>query len=179
MNTRHYRGELVRLTALNSDQDLAVMKRWLADAAAWRLLDAADRSLASANGAEADYFLICRLGDERPIGYAALFNIHRAIGEAWLSIDLGRREHWESGHGADALRLALHRAFCEMALLGLRLGVFDYNARAIHSYEAAGFAIEGRLLQERQRSRPMRAGVYMGLRRETFACSNPENVSVA
>jgi len=168
MNARFLMGEQVRLTALNSDSDIEVMRRWLADAASWRLLDASAGATRPAALRTVDnvYFLIYALNDERPIGHAALFDVRRAAGEAWLSIGLGRPEYWDEGYGVDAIHIALHHAFSEMGLQRVRLGVFDYDARALRSYEAVGFAIEGRILQETGRDGRMKAGVSMGLTRD-------------
>ena len=170
MNARFLMGEQVRLTVLNSDNDIQVMQRWLADAATWRLLDATAGATRPSTPHAFDniYFLVYLLSGKRPIGHAALFDVRRAAGEAWLSIGLGRPEYWDEGYGVDAIHVALHHAFGDMDLQRVRLGVFDYDARALRSYEAAGFAIEGRMLQEARRDGRMKAGVYMGLTREDW-----------
>ncbi|HLF27179.1 MAG TPA: GNAT family protein [Anaerolineae bacterium] len=166
-------GEHVRLATLTSSNDIAVMQHWTAHSAAWRLLDGAQTAAQSLRGLAREaredlYFLVYLLNGEHPIGQASLFGIQRPAGAAWLGIGLGAREHWEAGHGSDAIRALLCYAFVELGLNRLWLGVFDYDARAIRSYEEAGFVIEGRMLQEATRTGRPKAGVYMGLRREAW-----------
>jgi RimJ/RimL family protein N-acetyltransferase len=161
-------GEHVRLVALNSDTDIQVMKRWTAHTAAWRLLDSAvDRVPAAADQVE-HFFLIVPLNASHPIGHAGLFGIQPARGEAWLGFGLGEREQWGTLVGEDALRAILRYAFDALSLRCVRVGVFDYNARALRSFEDAGFVIEGRMLQEAGRDGQGRAGVCMGIRREQW-----------
>ena len=64
--------------------------------------------------------------------------------------------------------LILRYAFLELNLQRVSLDVFDYNQRAIRSYEKAGFTLEGR-----QRGVLLREGkrwdlVYMGILREEW-----------
>jgi len=171
MNARHYVGEVVRLAALHSENDIEVMKRWMARAASWRVLDTVGGARLPAS-ADPACFLIFTLNGDRPIGHAGLFNIESARGQAWLGIGLSGPEHWDMGYGADAIRLVLRHAFNELNLLRVRLGVFDYDARALRSYEQAGFDIEGRMLQETSRDGRMKAGVYMGLPREKWLATS-------
>ncbi|MEW5872171.1 MAG: GNAT family protein [Chloroflexota bacterium] len=84
------------------------------------------------------------------IGYVCLWGLEWNHGEACVSIGIGERQYWGSGYGTQAMRLTLRYAFTELNLARVSLGVFDYNARAIRSYQKAGFSIEGR---ERQRLR--------------------------
>ncbi|HEY4690089.1 MAG TPA: GNAT family protein [Anaerolineae bacterium] len=176
MNTRILLGEHTRLTALTSDSDISVMKRWTAHAASWRLLDTPNDGGFAPEYAEREsgeraghfYFLIYPLSGEQPIGQAALFGIRWPTGEAWLTVGFGDREAWNERYGVDALKVLLRFAFGELNLRRVRLGVFDYDARAIRSYEEAGFAIEGRMLQVASRNAGVKAGVYMGLQRESW-----------
>jgi RimJ/RimL family protein N-acetyltransferase len=172
MNVHYMLGQHVRLEALTSSRDTEVMKNWTMQSAAWRMLDVAlarTPKLAETDN-RTDYvcFLIYPLDDDRPIGHAGLFGVNSVAGETWLSIGLGERIHWEAGLATDALQVILRYAFAELGLSRVLIGVFDYDARAILSYEEAGFAIEGRMLQEgRQGSQP-RAGLRMGVRRDAW-----------
>jgi len=173
MNVHDILGQQVRLEALTSSRDIEVMQDWTLQSAAWRMLDATPARTSKMaemdNRANPVYFLIYALDSERPIGHAGLFGINPATGEAWLSVGLGERKHWDTGLGADALQVILRHAFAELGLSRVLIGVFDYDARAILSYEEAGFAIEGRMLQEGRPGRQPRAGVCMGVRRDAWA----------
>ncbi|WP_280697080.1 GNAT family protein [Kitasatospora sp. GP82] len=47
------------------------------------------------------------------------------------------------GLGTEALRLIVGYGFEQLGLHRISLGVFAFNPRAIHSYEKAGFVVEG------------------------------------
>ena len=176
----------MRLEALQADADIDVMQRWTAHSAAWRLLDAVntrrrgpkDDAPEAENRAQQFYFRIYPLSGDRPIGHAGLFGIDWPAGMAWLGIGLGDRALWDGGCGADALQVLLRYGFNQLSLSCILVGVFDYDARAILAYEQAGFAIEGRVLQEAGRAGQPRAGVYMGLRREDWATSQSDPPSL-
>jgi RimJ/RimL family protein N-acetyltransferase len=66
------------------------------------------------------------------------------------------------------MKLILQYAFMELNLHRVSLDVFDYNPRAIHSYEKVGFKMEGR-----QRGILLREGkrwdmVFMGILRKEW-----------
>lgn len=94
-------------------------------------------------------FVICRLGDRRSIGGIGLRDIDRVNGSAEASIFITSRDDWGKGYGTDAMNALLDYAFGEMRLHRVYLHVFDYNPRAIRSYEKAGFATEARLRRNR------------------------------
>lgn len=177
MNAKHHLGEYVRLVALKSDTDMDLLARWSALAESWWLLDAAHvRPLPSrqigdgtTQAGRGDVgFLIYPLSGDRPIGHAGLFGIGYVPGQAWLGIGLGNHEHWNTRLSRDALHVVLRYAFAELGLERLLLGVFDYHARALRTFEEVGFAIKGRMLQEAGRGGHSRAGVYMDLRRKEW-----------
>jgi RimJ/RimL family protein N-acetyltransferase len=167
MNDLRLHGEHVRLIALNTQKDIELLVRWSALSASWRLLDGTQARPARAAGQNVG-FLVYPISGERPIGHAGLFGIRPSGGEAWLGFGLGSREHWDSPVSAEALRLVLDCAFGDLHLRRVLLGVFDYDARVLRTYEAAGFTIGGRMIQEPSRDRHMRAGVCMALRREAW-----------
>jgi RimJ/RimL family protein N-acetyltransferase len=95
--------------------------------------------LLTAIGSRTYQFNICPLGERRAIGSCGLRDIERVDGTAEASIFVTRREDWGRGYGTDAMN-ALHRVY---------LHVFDYNPRAVRSYEKAGFTTEVRLRHNR------------------------------
>ncbi|HQV63828.1 MAG TPA: GNAT family protein, partial [Anaerolineales bacterium] len=64
---------------------------------------------------------------------------------AFVGIGINNREDWGKGYGTEAMKLMLQFAFTEVNLYRVTLTVFEYNPRAIRSYEKAGFRHEGRL----------------------------------
>lgn len=94
-------------------------------------------------------FSICRLGSDAGIGGIGLREIDRANGSASVSIFLGDRASWGTGLGTDAMNALLDFAFGELRLERVWLEVFDYNPRAVRSYEKAGYRLEARLRRAR------------------------------
>jgi RimJ/RimL family protein N-acetyltransferase len=53
----------------------------------------------------------------------------------------------DRGFGSEATRLALEWVFTKVPIHRVELSVFDFNPRAQHVYERAGFVVEGRRRQ--------------------------------
>ncbi|MEX2373641.1 MAG: GNAT family protein, partial [Dehalococcoidia bacterium] len=105
------------------------------------------------------FFAIEALGDSRaPGGEPVLIGsveLRRFQPEArWCDagINIGDPAYRGAGYGTEAMRLACRFAFQEMGLQRVELGTFEFNTRALRSYERLGFAIEGR----------QRRAVYLG-----------------
>lgn len=77
------------------------------------------------------------------VGNVVLDAIDRVVGRARLHIYLGEPSVRGRGVGRKAVALAVALAFGELGLQKVYLTVHAKNARAIASYEAAGFAVEG------------------------------------
>ena len=101
-----------------------------------------DRMLAG-QGKEGYFFVICRLGDGRPIGSLGLFALDETNGSAGVGIALGEKQLWGQGLGTDALRALLDFGFGELRLERIWLDVYDFNDRGRRSYEKCGFVLEG------------------------------------
>jgi diamine N-acetyltransferase len=91
------------------------------------------------------YFISCLLGDERPVGNVGLFDIDLTNGSAGIGITIGDPKDQGRGLGTDVMESVLDFGFGELRLERMWLDVYDDNARAIRSYEKAGFVHEGRL----------------------------------
>ena len=59
--------------------------------------------------------------------------------DAFVGLGIGETEYWNKGYGTDVMNVLLRYAFMELNLLRVTLSVFEYNPRAIRSYEKAGF----------------------------------------
>jgi RimJ/RimL family protein N-acetyltransferase len=111
------------------------------------------------------FFLIETLSEDYPIGLIGLDGIRWTHGDAWVGIGLGERDYWGKGYGSDAMRILLRYAFSELNLHRLSLCVFEYNQRAIRSYQKVGFVDEGRARQFLNRDGQRYDLLFMGILR--------------
>ena len=136
--------------------DAEVYRRWRADAAPMALAGWPDRApmslvevekrierLATDHGKDHFAFVICLADGERPVGEAMLFDVDRANGSVGLGIFIGEAAEWGKGYGTDAVTALVDFAFAELRMERVWLNVGTENARAIRSYEKAGFIHEG------------------------------------
>jgi RimJ/RimL family protein N-acetyltransferase len=179
-----FRGTLVRLTTESPEALAAAFVRWNRDTEFTRLLnDNPQRMMSEKKMKEyiekdmekdppEDYFFQVRaVTEDKLIGFVGLFPIW-SHGNAWVGIGLGEREYWGKGYGTDTMRLALCYAFTELNLHRVTLGVFEYNPRAIRSYEKAGFRVEGRQRQALSRNGRRWDFIEMGILREEWKNPN-------
>lgn len=183
-----YRGSLVRLSAADAQELGGVVSVWSRDTEFARLFGSGPARLHSTRAGVEFYkketqdptpahywFSIRSLGDDRLLGETDLEIENAAAGEAFVGIGIYRREDWGKGYGTDAMKLALRFAFNELNLRRVSLTVFDYNPRAVRSYEKCGFKIEGRcrgaLLKDGQRFDL----IYMGILFEEWKEREDEN----
>jgi RimJ/RimL family protein N-acetyltransferase len=113
-------------------------------------------------------FTICTLADERVIGHIGLDGVRWSHADSFVGIGIGEQEFWGKGYGTDAMQVMLRFAFTEMNLHRVSLTVFDYNPRALRSYEKAGFKIEGRARQMFKREGQRWDEIFMGILREEW-----------
>ncbi len=181
MTDNLFTGKQIRLTAEDPETLAKAFAHWSLDSEYLRLLDSDPPRLWSEKqykdwlekDLEKDpyndhFFAIRTLEGEQPIGFTGLFDLHWNHGDALVAIALGEREYWGNGYGTDAMNTLLGYAFTELNLRRVTLIVFDYNPRAIRSYEKCGYVHEGTV-----RSVILREGRrwdwhYMGLLREEW-----------
>jgi RimJ/RimL family protein N-acetyltransferase len=87
---------------------------------------------------------------------------------AEVGIVIGFKEFWGKGYGTDAMKVLLKFAFERLNLNRVSLRVFDYNQRAIKSYEKCGFKREGVLRQDRFYAGGYHDTIMMGILRQEF-----------
>lgn len=92
--------------------------------------------------------MICESVCGRPVGSVYLRDIDRRHSKAEYGIFIGGEGARGKGYGTMAARLMIRYAFREMGLHRLFLRVFADNARAIRSYEKAGFEREAYLRED-------------------------------
>ncbi len=93
-------------------------------------------------------FVICPVDSTKGIGGCGLRAVERVDGNAEVSIFMFRGS-WGRGLGTDAVNTLLDFGFGELRLERIYLHVFDYNPRAIRSYEKSGFVREALLRRAR------------------------------
>ena len=187
MEANLFQGELVRLTAEEPEQAAKSYARWNRDTEYFRLLDMSPAWVPSAKKIKewiekdlekerpSEYlFHIRTLQEDRLIGFTGLFGDQWFHGDCWVGIGIGERDCWSKGYGTDAMRVILRYAFTELNQHRVTLGVFDYNPRAIRSYEKAGFKIEGRERQRLHRDGERADIVIMGVLREEWLASQAQ-----
>jgi RimJ/RimL family protein N-acetyltransferase len=84
-------------------------------------------------------FAIETLADRTYLGGIGLHDIDWILRSAEAGIVIGNKEYWGKGYGTDAMKLLMRLAFDRMNLHSLWLRVYDFNTRAIASYEKCGF----------------------------------------
>jgi RimJ/RimL family protein N-acetyltransferase len=174
-------GERVRLSAFDPEKHAALLSRWGRNSEYLHLLDSDPPRLWSAESVKKwiakelekenpgfVIFVISLVDGDQPIGFVDLNGINLLHGDCWLGIGIGEPEFWGSGYGTEAMQLVLRYAFEVLSLHRVTLNVFEFNTRAIRSYEKAGYRIEGR-----QREAMLRDGrrwdiLFMGVLREDW-----------
>jgi RimJ/RimL family protein N-acetyltransferase len=183
LSSKHlFQGELVRFVAAEPQLAAGLFAKWMRDSEFVRLLDTDparllsvdkykewfEKDLLEEQKNEELFFLIRTLEEDLTIGLIGLDGIQWVHGDAWVGIGLGEREYWGKGYGTDAMRILLRYAFEELNLHRLSLSVFEYNSRAIRSYEKVGFVIEGRARQFLNRDGGRYDMIFMGILRDEW-----------
>jgi len=181
MNSDLLSGELVRLTAENPEVMARCFSRWNQDTGWLRYLDTDPPRLLSGNkwkewlekdldrvSSDEAFFAIRTLDSNTLIGFIGLFDLFLQHGDTLVAIALGDREYWGKSYGSDAMWVMLRYAFNELNLRRVGLIVFEYNPRAIQSYEKVGFIPEGRVREVMQRDGKRWDFLYMGIMREEW-----------
>ena len=172
-------GKLVRLVALDPEKAGPLWASWRQDSEFDRLLDMDPAVLHSARATKQwieDHleswlkyeFTIQTLEKNRDIGFIGLEGNMATHADAFVGIGIGEKDFWGKGCGTEAMQLVLQYAFLELNLHRVSLDVFEYNQRAIASYEKAGFKMEGRLRQTVLREGKRWDLLYMGILREEW-----------
>jgi RimJ/RimL family protein N-acetyltransferase len=134
--------------------NLAAFLRWYSDAEVARLTRYQDGPMraeeierfftARALGAESLSLAVHVRDTNRLIGTCALSQLDSDNGSALYHITIGEKDAWGRGYGTEATRLMLDHAFGALGLHRIALFVFEFNERAIRTYQHCGFVIEGR-----------------------------------
>jgi RimJ/RimL family protein N-acetyltransferase len=169
-----FKGSLVYLTPGRMAENV-LWARWQRDTQWMRLLDSEPpRPQTEAHHRKEDEeaglpdgkgfgFCFRTIADDQLVGFVYLGILSWVHRDSIVAIGIGDRELAGKGYGTDAMRLALRYAFAELNLHRVTLNVFSNNARAIRSYEKAGFRHEGRMRQAMRRDGTWLDILYMGI----------------
>jgi RimJ/RimL family protein N-acetyltransferase len=178
-----WKGELVRLSAEEPQTIADNFNRWIRSSEYSRQLDSFPARMWSIhqikewfkktidNDLEKEpfyFFGIRTLADDRLIGEVGLDGIQWNNGDTFVGISIGEKDDWSKGYGTDAMRLILRFAFAELNLRRVSLTVFEYNPRALRSYQKAGFKEEGRMREYLNRDGRRWDMIFMGILREEW-----------
>jgi len=176
------KGKLVCLAAVDAEEVSKSFAAWDRDSEYRRLLDTDPPRLHSPKaikdwlekelgelGDTMHWFTIRAVADNQLLGDIVIDVTQWNARDSFVGLGIGPRDFWGKGFGTEAMQLILRFAFIELNLRRVTLTVFEYNQRAIRSYEKTGFRHEGR-----QRGRILREGkrwdiLYMGILREDWS----------
>ncbi len=174
-------GKLTRLVAFDPDRGGELTAKWYHDSEFSRMYDFPPvrprnanktqerfRERANKNHPNLVEFHIETLHEPQIIGECELEVNHTNHREAFVAIGIGEREFWSKGYGSDAMRILLRFGFQEWNLHRIALSAFDYNPRAIRSYEKVGFKHEGRIREHLRRGRERHDSVNLGILRSEW-----------
>jgi RimJ/RimL family protein N-acetyltransferase len=183
-------GQLVRLAMVPPEEFAVMLARSGRDVEFKRLIDSEPLTLYSKEGIkkwfeqysekglpEHAHFMIRTLEDDRLIGDVDLDGMRWSCRDCYVGIGIDDREFWGKGFGTDAMRLALRYAFTELDLQRVTLNVFEYNPRAIRSYEKVGFKHEGRQRFVIHRDGRRWDILYMGILKTEWLAVNGSQMS--
>jgi RimJ/RimL family protein N-acetyltransferase len=174
-------GTLVRLSAFDPEEMSKAFPRWFRNSEYSRLLNSRARPMHSSKAelkwmeeeagelSPGGYFFSIRtLAEDKLIGEIGLDVVSWPGRDAFVGLGIGETEYWSKGCGTDAMNVLLRFAFTEVNLRRVTLTVFEYNPRAIRSYEKAGFRHEGRKRLALNREGKRWDELYMGILREEW-----------
>jgi RimJ/RimL family protein N-acetyltransferase len=152
MKTNFFEGKLVELVPLDLEKDMALLDKWDRDSDYQRLLNISPATQFAASTIKDQFendensnalFMIKSKENDAHIGFVELEGFEWSARNAWVGIAIGEEEYRGKGYGTDAMNLLLKYAFHALNLHRVNLGVFEFNKRAIRSYEKCGFKYEG------------------------------------
>src|SRR5919108_2713988 len=185
-------GKFVRLSAWDPEEMSKAFPRWYQNSEYIRLLNSSARPMLSPKAElkwmeeEAGemslgsyFFSIHTLAADKLIGELNLDVVTWPGRDAFVGLGIGETEYWNKGYGTDIMNVLLRFAFTEINLRRVTLTVFEYNPRAIRSYEKAGFRHEGRMRKFLNKEGKRWDMFYMGILREEWFQLNHDALTAA
>jgi RimJ/RimL family protein N-acetyltransferase len=110
---------------------------------------------------------------DRLIGTCAFSQLDGDNGSTLYHITIGEHDAWGRGYGTEATELMLEHAFTRLALHRVGLTVFEFNSRALRSYQKCGFVEEGRAREAIFRDGRYWDEIHMSILAEEWEARNP------
>lgn len=174
-------GKLVRLSAFDPEEMSKAFPRWNRNSEYFRLLNSSGQPLKSSKAVlkwmeeevgelslASYYFSIRTLTEDKLIGELGLDVVNWPGRDAFVGLGIGETEYWNKGYGTDVMNILLRFAFLDVNLQRVTLSVFEYNPRAIRSYEKVGFRHEGRVRKVLNKEGKRWDVLLMGILREEW-----------
>jgi RimJ/RimL family protein N-acetyltransferase len=169
-------GEKVRLVPIDAERDSILFSLWHRNSEYSRLLDSdparqfssiATKKWIEENELAHDFvsFGIQSIEDGTILGDIGLGDFSGQFTNTFVGLGIGDPQYWGKGYGSDAMRIILRYAFEILNFHRVSLTVFEYNTRAIRSYEKCGFQHEGRLREFLSREGRRWDLLFMGITR--------------
>ncbi|NQU96902.1 MAG: GNAT family N-acetyltransferase [Chloroflexi bacterium] len=122
-----------------------------------------------------DIFSIRTLSGDH-IGEAQL-SVDEALGDAQLSVLIGRKDLWHRGYGTAATLALLEHIFATLGLYRAWVDVPEYNTAAREMFRHLGFRHEGTLRHSRPHHGARHNSVVMGMLQNKYWRLYPEGVA--
>jgi RimJ/RimL family protein N-acetyltransferase len=126
-----------------------------------------ERTILGELSKEHNYSIIANETNEL-IGECGLLAIDHVNQIAETGIFIGNKNYWNKGYGTEALTLLLDFGFKALNLHNIQLRVYEYNKRAIKSYEKIGFKKIGIRREAVYRNMERHGIIYMDIVSKEF-----------
>ena len=98
-----------------------------------------EKSVLQKLASSGDNLAIIEKKEHKLIGNCGFFNINDIHRSAEVGIFVGDKNYWGKGYGTEALTLLIDFGFNARNYHSIYLSVYEFNSRAIRSYEKIGF----------------------------------------
>ena len=122
------------------------------------------------------FFSIYKSEDNEHIGESQLF-IDDALGDAQLSVIIGRKDLWHHGYGSSSVVKLMSHAFKDLELYRVWVDIPEYNTHARNMFEGLGFQHEGPLRQSRPHHGARHNSAIMGMLKNEFSQIYGEDIT--
>ena len=122
------------------------------------------------------FFSIYKSEDNEHIGESQLF-IDDALGDAQLSVIIGKKDLWHHGYGSSSVVKLMSHAFNDLELYRVWVDIPEYNTHARNMFEGLGFQHEGTLRQSRPHHGARHNSAIMGMLKNEFSQIYGEDIT--
>lgn len=110
--------------------------------------------------------------ENKPIGYAGLYDINPIARKAEFRVLIGEKDYWGKGYGTEVIKMITHYGFDRLNLNRIYLGYTADNKAAGKCYEKAGYQYEGTLKEDIYRNSRYYDSIRMAILKDYENISN-------